>query len=219
MFFNVYEHSRCFATEPDEAYFWHGQTTDDAGVVHGGQANAAEIAETNDGKTLEMCMLDNREELEAADVNFEDIYNEEGVFDHTNISYGDTDEENTQFWDDCSQSFADQASGEVHVIEGTDDRALDDGSKIPESEYQDSTYARVESPALEENDAVTGITSINANESRSMEEGEDTMGASGDGYDHIGGTSGETPQEFAGDYVDRQGIDADNDYDMFNGYW
>lgn len=146
MYFDIDAHKDCFKTNENKAYFWHGQTDG-----YGGQNNAMSIASENNGKTLEMCMLENRNELERAGVNFEDFPN-----GSVNISYGVNDDENTRFWEDCSKAFAEQASGNVRVIEGTDPRP----NGQPESAFP-SVYNRIERPALEENQNVSGITHIN----------------------------------------------------------
>ena len=65
MYFDVDAHRGCFNTKPNEAYFWHGHTNG-----CGGQNNAMNIATANNGKTLEMCMIENRDELEKAGVMF-----------------------------------------------------------------------------------------------------------------------------------------------------
>ena len=145
MFFDIDAHKDCFKTNPDAAYFWHGQTD---GI--GGQNNAMEIASQNNGKTLEMCMLENRDELEDAGVRFRD--NSNGTVD---ISYGSNEEENNRFWDDCSKSFAEQASGNIHVIDGSDPRQNGQSEK----EYP-CVYNRLEHPTLEQNEDVNSITHI-----------------------------------------------------------
>ncbi|MDR3113084.1 MAG: hypothetical protein LBU09_01775 [Endomicrobium sp.] len=56
------------------------------------------------------------------------------------------------FWDKCSKAFAEQASGDIHVIEGTDKRTL----------VKECTYNRIEHPALVNDSKVNSITSIDA---------------------------------------------------------
>ena len=108
-----------------------------------------EIAGKN-GKTLEMCMMEHREELEGAGVRFKE--NDDKT---VSIDYGNTRDESKQFWDDCSKSFAEQSSGNVHVIEGKDLRP----NGQTESEFP-STYNRIEHPALEQNQNVNSIIHI-----------------------------------------------------------
>jgi len=153
MFFNIDRYYYCFATNENEAYFWHGQTTDSNGI-HGGMNNARNIAMQNGGKTLEMCMLDNIDELESAGVNIE-LYSDGSIKE---IFYGETEEENEQFWKDCSDAFAKQAQGDVHVIEGTDCRP----NGVPESECP-CIYNTLEHDMLANyNSDITSITSVDA---------------------------------------------------------
>ena len=161
MDFDINKYAHCFATKPNEAFFWHGRTTDENGIAHGGPDNAASIASANNGKTLEMCMLANRKELEGAGVAFNDYYDEDGFLIGTDISVPGSTQSQQSFWDACSKSFAEQASGDVHVIEGTDNRP--DGT--PEAKFP-HTYNRIERPVLEESldsEKVIGIIPINAN--------------------------------------------------------
>jgi len=152
MFFDINKYSYCFQTNPNEAYFWHGQSTDENGNIYGGQDNAMRIAEENGGKTLEMCMLDHRDDLEKAGVHFNDY--DDGT---VKISYGSNSDENNRFWSDCSESFADQASGDIHVIEGQDPR--EDGT--PEM-YSHCVYNDTEHKNLLHNSNITSITHIDA---------------------------------------------------------
>jgi len=176
--FNISECYGCFATEQNEAYFWHGRTN---GV--GGWENAWDIAETNGGKTLEMVMYDNREELEKQGVIFSE---EDGIV------YGGTDMTQEQFWNQCSDAFAAQASGDVHVIAGTDDRTLLDSSKVPESRFR-STYSETEHPAMVEKGKVDSISTVDpctkqeTGEKEVLKRGpEETAGLS-EGYDPFEG--------------------------------
>lgn len=146
MYFDIDAHKDCFKTNGDETYFWHGQTN------HIGDKDIANsIADLNKGKTLEMCMLDNIDELENAGVRFK--FNDD---DTVTISYGSNQSEANQFWDDCSKSFAEQATGNIYVIEGTDPRP----NGQSEGDYP-SVYNRIERPTLEQNPNITSITYIN----------------------------------------------------------
>lgn len=145
MYFDIEAHRDCFKTSEDGAYFWHGRSN---GV--GGQFNAQEIALENNGKTLEMCMFENRNRLEQVGVEFEERKNGKII-----ITYNGNEDEKTQFWDDCSKVFAEQASGNVHVIEGIDPRP----NGQSERDFP-SVYNRIEHPALEQNENVCSITHI-----------------------------------------------------------
>lgn len=156
-FFNIYKYQHCFATKENEAYFWHGQTTENDEIFRGWQ-NAKAIAEEHDGKTLEMCMLDHREELEEAGVIFSTGENGE-----MKIVYNGTEEETNNFWDVCSHSFAEQACGEVHVIEGTDERRIEDENEeyyVKEVYYENSVWNRKEHETLEHNNDVSCINTV-----------------------------------------------------------
>ena len=144
MYFDIDAHKGYFKTNPGEAYFWHGKTNG-----CGGPENARDIAGEN-GKTLERCMLDHQKELTDAGVDF---YTQKNGT--VRIDYGSNDDEYNRFWDDCSKAFAEQASGNVHVIEGSDPRP----NGQAESDYP-SVYNRIEHPALEQNQKVTSITHI-----------------------------------------------------------
>ena len=145
MFFDVEAHRDCFKTDSNEAHFWHGTSNGT-----GGPDVAKEIATRNEGKTMEMCMVANREELEAAGVCFRD--NDDGTI---SIDYGETREESRRFWDDCSRAYAEQASGNVHVVDGCDPRP----NGQAEADFP-STYNRIERPALEKNQDVNSITHV-----------------------------------------------------------
>lgn len=145
MYFDIDAHKGCFKTNPDEAYFWHGRTNG-----CGGQDNAMDIAVENNGKTLEMCMLNHRDQLERAGVEF--FTSPDGTVE---IFYGSNQQESNKFWEDCSRSFAEQSSGNIHVIEGTDLRP----NGQSERDYP-NVYNRIEHPALEQNHNVNSITHI-----------------------------------------------------------
>ena len=145
MYFDINAHRDCFKTNKDEAYFWHGRTNG-----CGGQDIAMDVAAENNGKTLEMCMLDHRDELTQAGVVFY-----EQTDGPVRIDYGSNDQEYFKFWDDCSKAFAEQSSGNIHVIEGTDLRL----NGQAECDYP-SVYNRIEHPALEQNQNVNSISHI-----------------------------------------------------------
>ena len=145
MYFDIDAHKDCFKTDANEAYFWHGRTNG-----CGGQDNSMDIAIHGNGKTLEMCMLEHRDRLEQAGVMFQDKANGTVAID-----YGSNLDESRRFWDDCSKSFAEQASGNIHVIDGTDPRP----NGQAECDFP-STYNRIEHHALEQNQNVNSITHV-----------------------------------------------------------
>ena len=60
MDFDLKEYEYIF--EVDKAFFfWHGMSIDSNGARYSGQDNAIRIAKTLGGKTLEMCLIENRE--------------------------------------------------------------------------------------------------------------------------------------------------------------
>lgn len=149
MYFDIDAHRDCFKTNPNEAYFWHGRTNN-----CGGQDNAMDIA-GNNGKTLEMCMLEHRDQLEKAGVIFEEKDSKEKGKKIYSIDYNGNLEESNRFWEDCSKAFAEQASGNVHVIAGSDPRP----NGQSEADFP-STYNRIEHPALEQNPHVNSIIHV-----------------------------------------------------------
>jgi hypothetical protein len=145
MLFDIENYRHCFSTKENEAYFWHGRTN---GI--GGQLNAQRIAKEHNGKTLEMKVYEHLRELEKFGVDYDEDF---GI-----IYTGD----DPDFWDKCSKAFAEQASGDIHVIEGTDKRKFSDGRTVSEEEFTGSVYRTVEYPALANKEKVNSITSIDA---------------------------------------------------------
>lgn len=176
MDFDIEKYAHCFATAPNEAFFWHGTTTisdftNRSGKYEGGE-NANRIAEEHHGKTVIMCVLEHRDELEKGGVIFRDIpdYFDKNVTSYTEIDYMGTEEELNRFWQLCSESFTKQASGDIRVIEGTDPRMVKGEifkwreRKVPESKYKNSIWVKIERPILtaKDNEKVHRIISHDA---------------------------------------------------------
>ena len=81
-------------TDPDTAYFWSGRTD---GV--GGAENAANIAKSRGGVTLESTIESNGVDMPEWDFN---------------------DPSSMEAWDMASAAYAEQVSGEVHAVVGAD---------------------------------------------------------------------------------------------------
>jgi len=131
--FDIEKCRECFKTEPDQAYFWHDQTN---GI--GGADNAAKIARENGGKTLEMVMKENKDKLIECGAPYDE-------------DTGQFIMQDEEFADICSKTFAQEASGVVHVIAGTDKRPEQLGK---------STFERVEYDELVNNAAVNGTAIV-----------------------------------------------------------
>ena len=109
------------ATEPDTAFFWSGRTD---GV--GGQDVAWEIAEQKNGVTLEM-MLENR-----------------GI---KMPSWDPTNPKSIKAWEDISEQYAANVSGEIRAVVG-------------QSMRPGNIWENKELPALMKNSNVTKITTV-----------------------------------------------------------
>lgn len=116
------EKSEVVKTEPNEAYFWSGMTQGEDGNVYTGEENAASIAEQNGGKTLEMKL-------------------EENNIDSERMSGAD--------WNEASETFAKEASGNVHCIKG-------------EIVRENSVYNTTEHEAIETNGSISNVTYVDA---------------------------------------------------------
>ncbi|GFH42493.1 hypothetical protein Hs30E_10440 [Lactococcus hodotermopsidis] len=116
------EKAEAVKTESNEAYFWSGMTQGEDGNVYGGEENAANIAEQNGGKTLEM-------KLEESNIDTESMSGAE--------------------WNEASETFAQEASGDVHCIKG-------------ENVREDSVYNTTEHEAIEENESISNVTYVDA---------------------------------------------------------
>ena len=119
--FNIDEIRPQLKTEPDTAFFWSGKTD---GV--GGAEVAADIAKGKGGVTLEST-------IEAKDI--------------TMPEWDFNDPSSMDAWDMASAAYAEQVSGEVRAVVGTELRP-------------DNIWENVELPRLMENPNVTKITII-----------------------------------------------------------
>jgi len=121
-------------------------------VRHGGQNDTMKIARENGGKTLEMCMWDNKERFENIGVKFADPqFDKQGNLEKVSISYGAGGQDTWDFWDACSESLASQATGDVHCVMGASTfkgyHPIDNPTSV---------YNRIEKPQLDKK----GITPI-----------------------------------------------------------
>lgn len=119
----------CFSTEPDSAYFW-------SGLGENGQDIASQIAQENNGTTLEMLMEKNKDTLISAGFPYDEDL---GGFYFT--------KDNAQDWQLISQAYAEQASGNVHAVLGDQVR-------------ENSVWNSKEFPALKENSDVDKVISV-----------------------------------------------------------
>lgn len=118
-----------FDTEPNTAYFW-------SGLGKNGESIAADIANKNGGVTLEMLMDKHKDELINAGFEYD---KELDRFMFSDENYSD--------WEKISSAFADQSSGNVHVVLGDNVR-------------EDSVWNTKELPALENNKNVEKVISV-----------------------------------------------------------
>ena len=123
--------------------------------------NAAEIAKSLGGKTIRMCLLENRQVFESAGVKYMEIPMEDGSV-YTRIRYGNTLEENDNFWKACSEAFSISAQGDIYCIEGTDFRPDD----MPEHKFP-CIYNAIELPImmlLKKVNAISKVSQISGKE-------------------------------------------------------
>lgn len=115
--------------KPNKAIFFSGCNLydDDGNLVKNAAAVANEFAHQNDGDTMNTLLSSNKAELPEWD------------FD---------DEDSIRSWEEASELYAKQASGDVRVIVG---------DKLREG----NIFEAIELPILMENKAVTSITTIN----------------------------------------------------------
>ncbi|HET7742104.1 MAG TPA: hypothetical protein VFL67_15770 [Mycobacterium sp.] len=114
-------------TDPDSAHYWSGRDANGMGVGPDGSGIAERIAEGANGTTLEMT-------LERNGVNPLPAWNRH-------------DPESVRFWEDASAAYAENASGDVTAIVGSDLRP-------------GNIWQTVEIPRLMDNPDVTRITQI-----------------------------------------------------------
>ena len=115
------------ASDPDKAYYWSGRDASGEGVGPDGSGVAERMATDADATTLEMT-------LEKNGLNPLPVWN-------------DLDPESVRFWEDASAAYADNASGAVTAIVGSNLRP-------------GNIWQTVEIPRLMENPNVTMITQI-----------------------------------------------------------
>ena len=121
-----------FKTEPNTAFFW-------SGLGENGAEIAKETAKANGGVTLEMLMEQNKQKL--IDAGFP--YNK----DLDDFVFNGTDPENVKAWQDLSEAYANQASGNVRAVLGDNIRS-------------DSVWCQNEIPRLFTNDSVTSVQGV-----------------------------------------------------------
>ncbi|EAE9360978.1 transposase [Listeria monocytogenes] len=119
--FNIDEIHPKLKTEPDTAFFWSGRTED-----VGGADIAADVAKSKGGVTLESTIGNKNIEMPDWDFN---------------------NPESMKAWDLASGSYAEQVSGEVRAVVGSDLR-------------KGNIWENVELPRLKNNPNVTKITTI-----------------------------------------------------------
>lgn len=121
-----------FKTEPNTAFFW-------SGLGKNGAEIAKETAKANGGVTLEMLMEQNKQKL--IDAGFP--YN----MDLDDFVFNPNDPENVKAWNDLSEAYASQASGNVRAVLG-------------DNVNSSSVWCQNEIPCLFNNDAVTSIQGV-----------------------------------------------------------
>ncbi len=121
-----------FKTEPNTAFFW-------SGLGENGVEIAKETAKVNGGVTLEILMEQNKQKL--IDAGFP--YNK----DLNDFVFNGNDPENVKAWQDLSEAYANQTSGNVRAILGDNVRS-------------GSVWCQNEIPRLFNNDAVTSIQGV-----------------------------------------------------------
>ena len=121
-----------FKTEPNTAFFW-------SGLGENGAEIAKETAKANGGVTLEMLMEQNKQKL--IDAGFP--YNK----DLDDFVFDGNDAENVKAWQDLSEAYANQTSGNVRAILGDNVRS-------------GSVWCQNEIPRLFSNDSVTSVQGV-----------------------------------------------------------
>jgi len=131
--------------------FWHGREKV-GDEVYGGEENAAKIARTLGGQTLEMILLknSNRKFLEKQGILFRK--SDDTEFPMTSII------QDKISWRLCSMLFALSARGDVvSVVQGKDKRPRWDGVGLTEEFNHDSLFKTVELPLMMMNRRVDNI--------------------------------------------------------------
>ncbi len=114
-------------TAPDTAFYWSGRDANGVGVGPDGSGIAENIASGNGGRTLEQT-------LAANGVDPLPVWNQK-------------DPESVRFWEDASAAFAENASGQVRAVVGSDLRP-------------GNIWQTVEIPRLVDNPNVTSISQL-----------------------------------------------------------
>jgi len=114
-------------TAPDTAFYWSGRDANGVGVGPDGSGIAENIASGNGGRTLEQT-------LAANGVDPLPVWNQR-------------DPESVRFWEDASAAFAENASGQVRAVVGSDLRP-------------GNIWQTVEIPRLVDNPNVTSISQL-----------------------------------------------------------
>jgi len=114
-------------TAPDTAFYWSGRDANGVGVGPDGSGIAENIASGNGGRTLEQT-------LAANGVDPLPVWNQK-------------DPESVRFWEDASAAFAENASGQVRAVVGSDLRP-------------GNIWQTVEIPRLVDNQNVTSISQL-----------------------------------------------------------
>jgi len=114
-------------TAPDTAFYWSGRDANGVGVGPDGSGIAENIASGNGGRTLEQT-------LAANGVDPLPVWNQK-------------DPESVRFWEDASAAFAENASGQVRAVVGSDLRP-------------GNIWQTVEIPRLVDNPKVTSISQL-----------------------------------------------------------
>ena len=114
-------------TDPDTAFYWSGRDANGVGVGPDGSGIAENIASGSGGRTLEQT-------LAANGVDPLPVWNQK-------------DPESVRFWEDASAAFAENASGQVRAVVGSDLRP-------------GNIWQTVEIPRLVDNPNVTSISQL-----------------------------------------------------------
>jgi len=114
-------------TDPDTAFYWSGRDANGVGVGPEGSGIAENIASGSGGRTLEQTLAAN------------------GV--HPLPVWNQKDPESVRFWEEASATFAENASGQVRAVVGSDLRP-------------GNIWQTVEIPRLMDNPNVTSISQL-----------------------------------------------------------
>lgn len=114
-------------TDPDTAFYWSGRDANGIGVGPDGSGVAESIASNNGGRTLEQTLAAN------------------GI--DPLPKWNPKDPESVRFWEEASAAFAENASGSVRAVVGSDLRP-------------GNIWQTVEIPRLQQNPGVTSISQL-----------------------------------------------------------